>query len=104
MGAAGQAGWVWLSGGHRALLTVTLTSEAGQLGVTLSNPISGAWLLPQREMQGGGDCGPWLLAASKAPFAKLHHRLPSLLACAGPTSITSATTYLTPFIIGPLEK
>lgn len=47
-----------------AQLTVTLTSEAGQLGVTLSSPISRAWLRPQGEEPGRG-----------AKEARLHHRL-----------------------------
>lgn len=76
-GATGQAGWVWLRGGHRARLTVTLTSEASQLGVTLSNPGSRTWLWPQQEAQGRGGYGLLFPAAStKITFAKLHHCLP----------------------------
>lgn len=56
-GAAGPAGWVCLRGGRGAQLTVILTSEAGQLGVTLSKSISRAWLRPRWEAQGGGDRG-----------------------------------------------
>lgn len=77
-GATGQAGWVWLSGGDGAWLTVTLTSEAGQLRVTLSEPGSRTWLWPQREAQGKGDDGLLFPAASTGTtFAKHHHWLPS---------------------------
>lgn len=90
-----------LSGGCGAQLTVTLTSEAGQLGVTLSSPISRAWLQPQWEVQGGGDHGPLLAAVSTE--ARLHLRLPAPGRYASSTYIPSATPFLRPFLAGPLE-
>lgn len=90
-----------LSGRRGARLTVTLTSEAGQLELTLSSPISRAWLQPQWEVQGGGDCGPLLAAVSTE--ARLHRRLRGPGQCASSAYIPSATPYLRPCLAGPLQ-
>ena len=100
-GAAGQDRWAWPCGRHRVPLTVTLTSEAGQLGVTLSNPISRAWLRPQ---PGSPGRSLWLLAAStKATLPNVITGSLAFKVCCIHT-YHSIITYLIPFIIGPLLK
>lgn len=73
---------------------VQLTSKAGHLGVTLSNPVSRAWLQALREAQGGGCCFQLLPPRPHLPNSSLalqpldichicdchlHHHLPNTL-------------------------